>query len=112
MIERKILKWMAAGDTGISSEAMAFTACNIEPEELSPPCDPRDLYRCMKLVEAVPEIREHFTKIEMISKKWMKLITHWDELTRCLNDEVGDWDKHQSRKALKTFKLMKELGVR
>ena len=57
----KILRWMATGETGISSKKMAFTAVGEEYEKNYPshPHDPADFNRCLMLLDAVPEIRDH-----------------------------------------------------
>lgn len=55
----KVVGWLANGETGTSSETMAFwLAFNIEKEDSGHPYDPADFDRCLRLLEAVPELRK------------------------------------------------------
>ena len=53
--------WLAVGERGLSSEAIALTALGLEPTgfRASWPHDPADLRRCLLLLEAVPETRQN-----------------------------------------------------
>lgn len=103
----KILNWFATGRVGASSKAMACAAADM-PNDGSHPYDPDDLNRCLLLLEAVPEIRQHMNKIAGINDTWAKLVKRWDEVEQCFIDEVGlNWVK--GRKASKTYELMKEI---
>ena len=61
----KILNWFGAGQVGASSKAMALAAAGM-PNDKSHPYDPDDLNRCLLLLEAVPEIRQHMDKVAAI----------------------------------------------
>ena len=110
-MEKKILKWFATGNTGVSSKSMAFAAAGIENKGgfgNSTPIDPRDFNRCLKLVDQVPEVKDHFEKIAKLSDKWALLISKWDEIEKSFLDEVGfDWCKGTS--APITYKLMHDI---
>ncbi|GAG26436.1 unnamed protein product, partial [marine sediment metagenome] len=62
-MEKKILEWFANGETGTSSEAMAFAAAGIANKSSfgnSTPSDPSDFNRCLKLINQVPEVKDKF----------------------------------------------------
>ncbi|MBN7822591.1 hypothetical protein [Bowmanella yangjiangensis] len=106
-IQSKVLNWIATGRVGASSKAMAMTACGL-PSDRSYPSDPDDLNRCLLLLEAVPEVREHFEKIAALGVVWGRLIGRWPDIEACFLDEVGlNWSKAKS--APKTYALMKEV---
>ena len=104
----KILVWLARGKVGIRSKVMACVAADIPIENIyqNTPYDPADLNRCLLLLDFVPEIREHFSKIAEVSDQWGIIIKHWSEIEKCFLAEVGfDWCK--GGKAIKTYNLMK-----
>lgn len=106
-IQQKVLHWVATGSVGQSSKAMAMTACGL-PSEGDYPLDPDDLNRCLKMLIAVPEVRDHFEKIAALGVVWGRLIARWAEIESSFLDEVGlDWCK--ARSAPKTYALMKEV---
>lgn len=108
-MSEKILKWLFEGHTGISSETMAATVLGQKHRYGSAPCDPADLKRCIKLVDAAPEVRDAFPKIAALNKTWASVIEHWDELRDMFIAEVGyDWSSGNS--APKTYARMKQLG--
>lgn len=105
----KLLEWFATGSVGASSRAIAQKMMGLgDTPERSHPHDPDDLNRCLLLLEAVPEIRDHMAKVAEISETWAKLVKRWDELERCFLDEVGlDWVNGYS--APRTYELMKQI---
>lgn len=83
--ERKVLEWMLSDDTGVSSETMVAIAFDIPKRGhfgLDAPHDPGDFGRCYRLVQSVPEIREHFGKIGEKVKAFHGILANWDELSR------------------------------
>lgn len=60
----KVLQWQATGDVGVSSATMASIALGLDKpfygSHFGAPHDPSDMLRCMKLLEAIQEIRDHF----------------------------------------------------
>jgi len=103
----KILNWFGAGQVGASSKAMALAAAGM-PNDKSHPYDPDDLNRCLLLLEAVPEIRQHMDKVAAMSSTWGRLVERWDEMEQCFLDEVGlRWTK--ARSAPKTYAMMQEI---
>ena len=106
-IQAKVLNWIAAGRVGASSKTMALAACGIHSDG-SYPRDPDDLNRCLLMLKAVPEVREHFDKIAALGVVWGRLIERWAEIEACFLDGVGiNWSKAQS--ASKTYDLMTEV---
>ncbi len=106
-IQTKVLNWIATGRVGASSKTMAMAACGL-PNEGSYPYDPDDLNRCLLLLKAVPEVREHFDKIAALGVVWARLVERWAEIETSFLDEVGlNWSKAKS--APKTYDLMQEV---
>lgn len=104
----KILNWFGTGSVGASSKAMALAVTDVKNDG-SHPYDPDDLNRCLLLLDAVPEIRQHMDKIAEINETWKKLIDRWEEVEQCFLGEVGlNWTKANS--APKTYELMKSIG--
>ena len=104
----KILEWFGTGEVGASSRAMVLAAVGM-PNDGCHPLDPADFNRCLLLLEAVPEIRQHMDRVAAISKTWGKLVDRWDEVEKCFLNEVGlDWCKGDS--ASVTYDLMKDIG--
>lgn len=105
---QKIIEWLANGDTGLSSETMAFMALGVVKKWSAHPHDPSDFNRCLMLLEAEPMVRDSFPKLRELSPQWAVIIDHWDELRELFIDEAGlNWSKKQS--ATKTYDRMCEL---
>ncbi|WP_339733324.1 hypothetical protein [uncultured Pseudomonas sp.] len=106
-IQTKVLNWIATGRVGASSKAMAMAACGL-PNDDSYPHDPDDLNRCLLLLEAVPDVRDHFDKIAALGVVWGRLVKRWADIEASFLDEVGlNWSKAQE--APKTYALMREV---
>lgn len=104
----KAMHWLINGETGLSSECMMATILNGGPisgnyKARFHPLDPADFERCIKLLEAVPELRENLIVMKDVSLKWATLIDHWDELENLYNQE------RNQRSAPKLYERMKEL---
>lgn len=95
------------GETGMSSEAMAFTSVGVKCRGLAP-SDPADFNRCLKLVTEIPEVEKHFDNISALSPSWAAIIKNWTLIKETFLEEVGyDWCK--ARRAPKTYALMKDV---
>jgi hypothetical protein len=111
---RKVVKWTAGPNTGLSSEAMAYCAVDITRDDhwadFGPniPHDPTDFNRCLLLVDQIPEIRDHFPKIAAMAPEWKKVIDNWDRVKECFIAEVG-WNWSEGKEAPKTYAMMKEI---
>lgn len=106
-MEKKILNWILTGETGASSMAMARALIGIKGRT-DHPHDPDDLNRCLMLLAAVPEAREHMNKLRRMSPTWSALVDRWDEIEASFIDEVGiGWSKSASAK--RTYTLMRDV---
>lgn len=110
-LSTKIVAWMAGGDTGLSSETIAFwISARKTSDRWGPytPSDPADLGRCLRLLRAIPELRERFSEMADCSPAWRQMLTYWNEIEQSMVDEVGiDWEK--GRSAPKTYDLMHQI---
>lgn len=106
---QRAFKWLATGNTGISSKTMLFTHFGVEGDyTCHAPSDPSDFNRCLLMLEMVPEVEQSFDKIAKINSEWAAIIKHFQDIKTCFLAEVGrDWCN--ARSAPKTYKLMKEL---
>lgn len=105
----KVLAWFANGRVGCSSSFMA-TYLTTGKGDGSYPHDPDDLNRCLLLLEAVPELRDHLPKLAGVSKQWKELVENWDALEQSFLNEAGlNWCK--SNRAAITYKAMKHMGL-
>lgn len=108
-ITEKVLNWIATGDVGESSKAIAFCAAGSKGSNYHP-YDPADLNRCLLLIKAIPEVKDHFDSISKLSDVWRNLIENWDKLEECFIGEVGlNWSKGQRLHATKTYSMMRNL---
>lgn len=87
-LERKVLIWIATGKVGLSSKAMAMAACGVQCPG-NHPRDAGDFQRCLLLLDAIPEIRQHFNEIAGLSPVWNRLIEDWDAIEECFLEEAG-----------------------
>lgn len=93
MLSEKLMDWLRHGDTGSSSLTIVATM------EQSPtiaamnrwhgahPVDPSDLWRCIKLLDLMPEYRHRFFIMAGVSEQWRVLLLHWYELEVLLREE-------------------------
>lgn len=107
--QARILAWLANGETGTSSETMAFwLGFSLRKEDGSHPLDPSDFNRCLQLLHLVPELRTSLDRLAGLSPEWAALAASWGEIEASFLDEAGlGWTKAQS--AERTYRLMKEI---
>ena len=108
----QVLDWFANGERGLSSEAMALylTHRKMPRSAWHYPSDPDDLQRCVKLLHAVPWMREVLHELRELGPVWSAYVHHWHELEATLIEESGGdihTEKHYA--APKTYKLMTRL---
>jgi hypothetical protein len=111
-MEKKIIDWLANGETGISSKVIAFTMLGQNySKPFSHPHDPDDFKRCLKLVIAIPEIRPRLGELRSRSAYWAALIDHWDEVESTFMDEVAEWlhNGWSKKRAHRTYELMQKI---
>ena len=102
--------WLAIGERGISSNAIALTTLGLRPtgHDAWWPVDPADLRRCLLLLEAVPETREDgLLVLAKRCPKWAALAKVWDRLSETLRSEIGETLPPRGY-APKTYALMNE----
>ena len=105
----KVLAWFATGRVGESSKFMA-TYLTIGVGNGAYPHDPDDLNRCLLLLKAAPELRDHLPKMASANKQWKELVENWDSLERSFLNEVGlNWCN--GSRATITYKAMKQMGL-
>ncbi len=109
----RITEWLASGDTGISSESLAFEFLGTDRKGhfgVGYPHDPADLGRCLRLIARVPEVRPCVDSLAQKHDGWAKAAKGWDHIAASMEEEVGiDWSKGD--RAPKTYELMKAAGL-
>ncbi len=91
--------WLASDDTGMSSRYMAKVLAekagmgsvyvDVRYDGMEP-ADPSDFGRCVRLLEAVPELRPHLLSLtESTSPKvWQRIAGEWDSLEAMYREEL------------------------
>lgn len=103
--------WLAIGERGLSSEAIALTTLGLRPSgrRASWPLDPADLRRCLLLLEAVPETRQKgLLVLAGRCPRWAALVKAWDRLSETLRSELGEALPSRGS-APRTYGLMREV---
>jgi hypothetical protein len=81
-IPETLYQWLKTGERGISSETMVehLTGFPCLSPHFGPshPLDPSDFGRCMKLLNAVPELRLRLDEMRTLSPVWNALVDNWD----------------------------------
>lgn len=103
-----VLKWLANGDTGESSETMAFyLGFSIVKKGKYHPYDTSDFDRCLQLLNDAPALRNCLHKMASLSKSWAALVENWAAIEKLHLDEVGlGWTKSFS--GLETHRLIRK----
>lgn len=102
--QRDTLTWLANGETGASSETLAFwLAFSIRKEDGTHPHDTSDLRRCLQLLEHAPGLRAELPRMAEVSPAWARLVARWAELEAQYRAEAG------ARSAPQTYALMRQL---
>lgn len=104
-----VIDWLANGETGLSSETMAFwLAFNTKNCRPSHPHDPADFDRCLLLLERAPALRTELHKMALLSPTWERLVARWSDIEKQHLEEVGlGWTK--ARRAPVTYELMRSI---
>lgn len=108
--QQRTIRWLANGETGTSSKAMAFWLAFGErmDDTYNYPHDPADFDRCLRLLTQVPEMRAQLPRMAEVGPEWAALVGRWDEIEACHLDEVGlGWSK--ARRAPRTYELMSSI---
>ncbi|MEQ4627688.1 hypothetical protein ABN062_22385, partial [Providencia manganoxydans] len=71
--------WLASDDVGASSKYMASVLSGQFNSPHHYPWDGADLGRCIRLLEAVPELASQLHKMKACSPQWSAVIDNWDK---------------------------------
>lgn len=98
--------WLASDDTGTSSRYLLqeTIAPQMMPQATAWPADPSDFGRCIRLMEAVPLVREKLSWMAVDGGVWKNLVENWPELENLYREELP------TGKAPKLYVRMKEIG--
>jgi hypothetical protein len=72
--------WLASDDVGLSSKYMAGVLSGQFAAEYAHPADSSDFGRCMRLLEAVPELRDKLDLMRDKSPEWAELVANWERI--------------------------------
>lgn len=75
-----LVPWFASDDTGMSSMWLAGTLSGQFRRPLSYPHDIADFGRCVRLLEAAPELRERLPILAESPQPWPRIWSLWSEL--------------------------------
>jgi len=93
-----LAKWLASDDTGASSKFMAHVLSESAKYPVSwygaggipkpaPPLDPEDFGRCVRMLDAAPELRQHISAMASHGPVWEALSKRWNELESLYRQE-------------------------
>jgi predicted HAD superfamily Cof-like phosphohydrolase len=106
----RLMTWRVGDDTGLSSRCLARRLAPpagigvpIGGHGTDHPLDPADFGRCVRLLEAVPELRPHLPHAAGISPVWAALVGCWGELEALYREELP------SGTARRLYRRMREL---
>lgn len=96
---RNLLDWFANGETGLSSERIAFTAVGVKPARrwwtYDSPMDLGDTKRCVKLVELMGWREWFLTEFARPEHGpvWNAMVANWADVERMVaaGDARGVW---------------------
>ncbi|HBO25091.1 MAG TPA: hypothetical protein DD649_19720 [Providencia sp.] len=71
--------WLASDDVGSSSRYMAAILSGQFSAPNHYPWDGADLGRCIRLLEAVPELANQLHEMKTCSPQWSAVINNWDK---------------------------------
>lgn len=79
--QRAIIEWLANGDTGLSSQTMAFwLGFGVRSNANRYPHDATDFGRCLALLDAAPALRDRLIEMAVLSPQWESLMMYWSEI--------------------------------
>ena len=88
-IEQRLGYWLANGDIGASSLAIAAVMLGAEIQTRRGSCHPHDsadFRRCVILLGYIPEWRDRLPEMRKVNPCWGVLVQHWAKLEAMLND--------------------------
>ncbi|MGK0688754.1 hypothetical protein ACSFC0_25740 [Serratia marcescens] len=96
--------WLASDDTGMSSLFMASKLTGMFEAEYAYPRDPADFGRCLRLIEAVPELESKIRDMSQHGKEWAVVAAHWYEWSEVYRADDG-------KRLYRLMQLCYEAGV-
>ena len=81
---KAIAEWATGRSTGASATCIARHLMGIKADG-SYPHDGWDFGRCEALLDAVPDLRQNFSKMAEVNKYWAALAPRWDEIKASTN---------------------------
>lgn len=87
-VKDEVLNWLATGNTGLSSETIAFAACGIDYPDSSYPRDPADFKRCLDMLKACPSITD-LSCVPPSNKHWGRFVENWDKMVEMYNEDIA-----------------------
>ncbi len=88
--------WFGSDHVGMSSAYMARRLAPLAGlvcpphrirDDFAYPHDPSDFWRCLKLLEAAPELAAHISAMAAHGPIWSAYVEHWDELETFYKEE-------------------------
>ena len=80
-----LMRWLASDDVGLSSRYVASVLDGCFVAEYAHPHDADDFGRCVRLLVAVPELRERLEKMRSKSVEWSRLVDCWTDAEIAIN---------------------------
>lgn len=84
-----LTNWLASDDVGMSSKFMAGVLSGRFTCENRHPLDPSDLGRCLRMLDACPELKPHVGRMAEHGPVWASLADEWDDLTALYQRELA-----------------------
>lgn len=111
--------WLLSDQTGVSSKYMlralqggeAFRRMWHAATGYGHPHDASDFGRCLGLLSAAPELRQHLELMSECGPEWSALVAHWEEL-ECLHGTDPHKCSDRIRKIMKTIRETRPAGAR
>lgn len=108
--KRAFINWLAHGERGVSSNAIASVLSGIDCLKnykfSTNPSDPADFLRCQKLFTQVPEFRPQLQMMYGESPEWASLVDHWQEIEDVIAQDLIETD---GKRAPKGYELMRKV---
>lgn len=98
-----VVRWLAFGERGVSSETIVSQLTGLQVRSLSHPHDPDDLRRCVLMLDACPSLAARIGEMRSASPEWAALVDVWSELVESLRSETA-----AGRQAPITYALMRK----
>lgn len=107
----KLLKWLSAGQVGMSSKTIALTALGEMPDPPSYPHDGDDFGRCWKLLALCPDAQAGLDRLGREGGDvWKALVPRWKEIEVAYLHDMGMFESgNRNYDEYKCYKLMQSI---